>query len=186
MVPTWVGVSNLIPRPSITANAVEGLVKLLCRMMSGGCLEAWLIAPCTCTSTAVHRKCHASKHPPDAILHRSFTRSSTALAVIEGLGTRLRSQMVAHTKHTTAHLPLDRENAPSWTLVAVSSVISTAITLRQVNMVHTHLLLVEYQQVRTYLGLWWYLLSSKFWLGTTWSIHMVPRLQSSMQRYPDV
>ena len=32
---------SLVPRPSITANAVEGLVKLLCRMMSGGRLEAW-------------------------------------------------------------------------------------------------------------------------------------------------
>ena len=32
---------------------------------------------------------HASIRPPDAILHRSFTRPSTALAVIEGLGTRL-------------------------------------------------------------------------------------------------
>ena len=26
-------------------STVEGLVKLLRRMMSGGCLEAWLIAP---------------------------------------------------------------------------------------------------------------------------------------------
>ena len=33
--------------------------------------------------------CHASKHPPDVILRRSFTRLSTALAVIEGLRTRL-------------------------------------------------------------------------------------------------
>jgi len=32
--------------PSITANAVEGLVKLLRRMTSGGCLEAWLIVRC--------------------------------------------------------------------------------------------------------------------------------------------
>ena len=38
-----------------------------------------------CTSTAVHQKCHASKHPPDVILRRSFTRPSTTLAVIEGL-----------------------------------------------------------------------------------------------------
>ena len=42
-----------------------------------------------CTITAVHRKCHASKRPPDVILHRSFTRPSTTLAVIEGLGQRL-------------------------------------------------------------------------------------------------
>ena len=27
---------SLVPRPPITANAVEGLVKLLCRIMSGG------------------------------------------------------------------------------------------------------------------------------------------------------
>ena len=81
--------SNLIPRPSITANAVEGLVKLLRRMTSGGRLEAWLIAPCM-HNTAVHWKCHASKRPPDVILRRSFTRPSTTLAVIEGLGrTRL-------------------------------------------------------------------------------------------------
>ena len=33
--------ASLVPRPSITANAVKGLVKLLCRMMSGGHLEAW-------------------------------------------------------------------------------------------------------------------------------------------------
>jgi len=47
--------------------------------------EAWLIAPCT----AVHRKCHTSRRPPDIILRRSFTRPSTVLAVIEGLGTSL-------------------------------------------------------------------------------------------------
>ena len=33
--------TSLVPRPSITANTVEGLVKLLHRMMSGGRLEAW-------------------------------------------------------------------------------------------------------------------------------------------------
>ena len=32
---------SLIPRPSITANTVEGLVKLLRRMMSGRRWEAW-------------------------------------------------------------------------------------------------------------------------------------------------
>ena len=50
--------STLVPRPSITANAVEGLVKLLRRMTSGGCTEAWLIAPCM-SSTAIYWKCHA-------------------------------------------------------------------------------------------------------------------------------
>ena len=43
--------------------------------------------------------------------------------------------MVEHTKHT-ANLPLDREKAPNLTLVAVISVFSTGITLRQVNMVY--------------------------------------------------
>ena len=78
-------VHSLVPRPSITANAVEGLVKLLHRMTSGGRLEAWLIVP----STTIHRKCHTSRCPPDVILLRSFTKPSTVLAVIEGLGTRL-------------------------------------------------------------------------------------------------
>ena len=35
---------------------------------------------------------HVSRCPPDVILRRSFTRPSTALAVIEGLGTRLVTQ----------------------------------------------------------------------------------------------
>ena len=37
---------SLIPRPSITANVVEGVVKLLRRMASGRRWEAWLIVPC--------------------------------------------------------------------------------------------------------------------------------------------
>ena len=48
------GYASLVPRPSIVANAVEGLVKLLRRMTSGGRL-------------------------PDVILRRSFTRPSTSL-----------------------------------------------------------------------------------------------------------
>ena len=55
-----------------TPNAVEGLVKLLHRMMSGGCLEAWLIALCT----TVHQKCHTSKH-----VHRM----SFYIGVLQGL-----------------------------------------------------------------------------------------------------
>ena len=43
-------------------------------------------------STAVHWKCHTSQHLPDIILH-SLTRPSTAIAVIEGLGTRLQIQL---------------------------------------------------------------------------------------------
>ena len=41
-----IAITSLVPRPLITANAVEGLVKLLRRITSSGCLEAWLIAPC--------------------------------------------------------------------------------------------------------------------------------------------
>ena len=78
-------VCRLVPRPSITANVVEGLVKLLRRMILGRRWEAWL----TRGSTVVHRKCHISLRLPDVILRKSFTRPSTALAVIEGLGTRL-------------------------------------------------------------------------------------------------
>ena len=62
----------------LSPNAVEGLVKLVRRMTSGGRLEAWLIAPCM-HNTAVHWKCHASRCPPDVILRTSFTRTSTAL-----------------------------------------------------------------------------------------------------------
>ena len=80
-------ITSLVPRPSITANAVESLVKLR-RMTSGGRLEVWLTCR-TCTSTAVHQKCHAFQCSADVILHRGFTRPSTTLAVTEGLGTRL-------------------------------------------------------------------------------------------------
>ena len=37
--------NSLVPRLSITTNVVEGLVKLLRRMMSGGRMKVWLIAP---------------------------------------------------------------------------------------------------------------------------------------------
>ena len=80
---------SLVPRPSITANVVEGLIKLLHRMMSG---RHWVDVGrrgLSRGSTAVHRKCHASQRLPAIILRRSCTRPSTALAVIEGLGTRL-------------------------------------------------------------------------------------------------
>ena len=66
-------ITSLLPRPSITANAVESLVKLLRRMMSGERLEAWLTRH-ACTSTAVHQMCHASQCSADVILHRGFTR----------------------------------------------------------------------------------------------------------------
>ena len=76
--------SNFVPRPSITANAVEGLVKLLRRMTSGG-----VALPVNCAIS------HDSRRPPDVILRRSFTKPSTVLAVIEGLGTRLKGRTVA-------------------------------------------------------------------------------------------
>ena len=65
-------------------------------MTSGGRLEAWLITSCT----AVYQKCHTSKRPPDVILRMSFTRPSTVLAVIEGLGTRL-ADVLAYTTNNT-------------------------------------------------------------------------------------
>ena len=97
--------------------------------------------------------------------------------------------MVEHTKHT-ANLPLDSEKAPNLTLVAVISVFSTGITLRQVNVVYISsgrisITIYVTVYVHTYVGLWWYLLSSKLWLCTIWSIHMVPGLQSSVQSYAD-
>ena len=68
---------SLVPRPS-TPNAVEGLVKLLCRMMSGGRLEAWHFwwTAMLCMHGAIS---HTSRCPPDIILRRSLTRPSTAL-----------------------------------------------------------------------------------------------------------
>ena len=41
---------SLVPRPSITANAVEGLAKLLHTMTSGRRWEVWLIALCNTSS----------------------------------------------------------------------------------------------------------------------------------------
>ena len=102
-------ICSLVPRPSITANAVEVLVKLLRRMTSGGHLEAWLTCH-ACTSTAVHWKCHASRRPPDIILRRSVTRPSTVLAVIEGLGTRL----LICTFWTSTSVGVDSQALPSF------------------------------------------------------------------------
>ena len=68
----------------------------------------------TCTSTAVHQKCHTSRRPPDVILRRSFTRPSTTLAVIEGLGTRLVGKHCGHvlsrvyTSPVTVYTELDQ------------------------------------------------------------------------------
>ena len=68
---------SLVPRPS-TPNTVEGLVKLLRRMTSGGCLEAWHFrwTAVLCMHDVIS---HASRRPPDVILRMSFTRPSTAL-----------------------------------------------------------------------------------------------------------
>ena len=65
--------------------AVEGLVKLLHRMTLGGVA---LVVNCSATA---RKPClpTSTQCLPDVILRRSFTRSSTMLAVIEGLGTRL-------------------------------------------------------------------------------------------------
>ena len=75
--------TSLVPRPSITANVVEGLVKLLHRMTSGVYLEAWHFR---WTAVLVHERHNKPRlqTPSDAILHRGF-----AMRVIEGLGTRL-------------------------------------------------------------------------------------------------
>ena len=69
---------SLVPRPSITANAVEGLVKLLHRMTSGGRLEAWLIAPCA----ALALQFTGSATPPDVHL------TSFYVGVLPGLPLR--------------------------------------------------------------------------------------------------
>ena len=65
--------------------------------MSGGRLEVWhfrwiavIVHASLGTRPCMHGAIsHASRLPPDIILRRSFTRPSTALAVIEDLGTRL-------------------------------------------------------------------------------------------------
>ena len=65
-----------------TINAVEGLVKLLRIMTSGGRLEAWHFrwTAALCMHGAIS---HAFRHPPDVIIRRSFTRPSTALFVLQ-------------------------------------------------------------------------------------------------------
>ena len=62
---------SLVPRFAITANTVEGLVNLLHRMMSGGCLEAWHFQ---WTAVDVHTQhvSHAYKRTPDVTLRRSL------------------------------------------------------------------------------------------------------------------
>ena len=45
---------SLVPRPSITANVVEGPVKLLHRMTSAGCTEGWHFH---WTAVLVHARC---------------------------------------------------------------------------------------------------------------------------------
>ena len=49
---------SLVPRLSITANAVKSLVKLLRRMTSGGCLETWHFR-----ELHARRISHASRRP---------------------------------------------------------------------------------------------------------------------------
>ena len=59
-------------------NAVEGLVKLVRRVTSGGRLEVWHFrwTAVLCMHGAIN---HASRRPPDVILRTSFTRPSTTL-----------------------------------------------------------------------------------------------------------
>ena len=59
-------------------NAVEGLVKLVRRVTSGGRLEVWHFrwTAVLCMHGAIS---HASRRPPDIILRTSFTRPSTTL-----------------------------------------------------------------------------------------------------------
>ena len=69
---------SLIPRPTITASVVEGLVKLLRRMMSGECLVSWHFWR---TAVHMHAWCvnHAYKRTSDVILCRNlplYLRSS--------------------------------------------------------------------------------------------------------------
>ena len=81
---------SLIPRPSITAIMVEGLVKLIRRMTSGRHWEAWHFSgELQCYRGDKPRLPMSTERLLNVILCRSFTRPSTALAVIEGLGTRL-------------------------------------------------------------------------------------------------
>ena len=65
--------TSLVPRPSIIANVVEDLVKLQRRTHQ---VDVWRrgLSHRAYTSTAVNRKCHASKRSPDVIL-RSTTSS---------------------------------------------------------------------------------------------------------------
>ena len=67
----------LLLKPAVGWERILLYKKVVYKMMSGGRLEAWLIVPCI-HNAAVHQKCHASRHPPDFILCRSFTRPSTA------------------------------------------------------------------------------------------------------------
>ena len=58
-------------------------------MTSGRCWEARLIAWCISNMHCSSPEVPHLQRLPDVIVRRSFTRPSTALAVIEGLGTRL-------------------------------------------------------------------------------------------------
>ena len=81
-----VAAAGFIPRPSITADAVEGLVKLLRRMTSGRRWEAWHFwwtAVLLCIS-------HASQRLPNVYLTSFYIGVLPGtLAVIEGLGAKL-------------------------------------------------------------------------------------------------
>ena len=67
---------SLVPRPSITANAVEGQVNSYVEWRQ---VDIWRhgLSCRAYTSTALHQKCHAFQRLPDVNLCRSFTRPST-------------------------------------------------------------------------------------------------------------
>ena len=81
----WISASHLVHQKVLASfpglqspNAVEGLVKLLCRMTSGGRLEAWHFrwTAVLCMHGTIN---HTSRRPPDVSLRTSFIRPSTAL-----------------------------------------------------------------------------------------------------------
>ena len=67
---------SLVPRPSITANVVEGPVKLLHRMTSAGCTEGWHFH---WTAVLVHARCDTP------CLRMSTWHHSTNVGVLPGL-----------------------------------------------------------------------------------------------------
>ena len=80
-----------------------------------------LLSSCEHTIVAffyINRKCHAFKRPPDVILHKSFTRPSTTLAVIKVcMGTRLIK--MCSLSHCQAHRSVKCDPSPPFTWTCV-------------------------------------------------------------------